>query len=97
MSTNPIVLLIILALAVALFVLPKEKLLGPFFLVVVFLPLNQGFQVGGIDMSFARLLIFTIWLRLLLRREFTLLTVYVYLSVCVSLHVCLSVSHSVHG
>ena len=72
MSIHPIALLVALAAAAALMVLPREKLLPPFFLVAVFLPLTQGFDMVGVDITFARFLIFTAWFRLLLRGELRL-------------------------
>jgi len=72
LSVHPVALLVVLGVAVALMVLPRNKLLPPFFLVAVFLPLTQGFMVLGLHITFARFLIFTAWGRFLLRREFRL-------------------------
>jgi len=70
-SSRTVILPFVLALAVALFVLPRRKLLGPFFLAAVFVPLAQGFDIAGLNITIPRFLIFTVWIRLLLRRELT--------------------------
>jgi hypothetical protein len=72
MSVHPIALLVAVVVAAALVLLPRDRLLPPFFLVAVFLPLSQGFDVVGLDITFARFLIFTVWFRFLVRGELAL-------------------------
>ena len=68
-SSRTVILPFVLALAIALFVLPRKKLLGPFFLAAVFVPLAQGFDIAGLNITIPRFLVFTVWIRFLVRRE----------------------------
>lgn len=72
MSLHPAALVVAIVVAIALLTLPRSRLVAPFFLVAVFLPLNQGFDVVGLDVTLARFLIFTAWLRFVVRGEVVL-------------------------
>jgi hypothetical protein len=72
MSLHPAALVVAIVVAIALLSLPRSRLVAPFFLVAVFLPLNQGFDVVGLDVTLARFLIFTAWLRFFVRGEVVL-------------------------
>jgi len=72
MSLHPVALVVAIVVAIALLSLPRSRLVAPFFLVAVFLPLNQGFDVVGLDVTLARFLIFTAWLRFFVRGEVVL-------------------------
>jgi hypothetical protein len=72
MSLHPAALVVAIVIAIALLTLPRSKLVTPFFLVAVFLPLNQGFDFAGLDITLARFLIFTAWLRFFVRGEVVL-------------------------
>jgi hypothetical protein len=72
MSAHPVALLVVVFVAMAVMLLRREQLLTPFFLVAVFLPLSQGFELAALDITFARLLIFVAFLRFLFRGELTM-------------------------
>src|SRR5262245_39040759 len=72
MAIHPVALLVVVVAAAALVLLPRNRILAPFFWVAVFLPLTQGFEVVGLNITFARFLIFTAFFRFLARQELRL-------------------------
>jgi len=72
MAIHPVALLVVVVAAAALVLLPRAKILPPFFWVAVFLPLTQGFEVVGLNITFARFLIFTAFFRFVARQELRL-------------------------
>ena len=67
---HPVTIVVLIIVTFLIILLPREKVILPFFFTILIIPMNQRIALASLDFYLPRILVIIGWIRLILRSEF---------------------------